>query len=136
MQNLVELVEYLFVPEPDHTYSKSAKFCSPVQVLFVCFRLVMNPSVNFDDQSFFMTVKITNISVNRVLPPEFQPLEFPVFQFIPQDLFSFCHAIPQNAGLFKYPFCSVQMKQILPALTDINHLIKIQKSDNSFSPSP
>jgi len=26
------------------------------------------------------------------------------------------------------------MKQILPALTDINHPIKIQKTDNSTSP--
>jgi hypothetical protein len=26
------------------------------------------------------------------------------------------------------------MKQILPALTDINHLIKIQKTNNSSSP--
>ena len=111
----------------------SKKFRSSVQVLFACFLLIMNPSVNFNDQSFFMTVKITNIPENRVLSPEFQPLEFPVFQFIPQDLFGFCHARPQNAGLFKYPSVSIQMKQIFPALTDINHFLKIQKTDNSTS---
>jgi len=36
--------------------------------------------------------------------------------------------------LFKHAFLSIQMKQIFPALTDINHSIKIQKNDDSVSP--
>ncbi len=43
----------------------------------------MNVTIHLDCQLLFVTIKVENIPVNRVLIPEFKAFQFFLFQFFP-----------------------------------------------------
>jgi len=107
----------LFISEADDGYSKPVEFCRTVFIMFLYRQIIMNSTVDLYDQSFFMTIKIGNIKVYRVLPSKFQPLKPAVFQPVPKHFLSFCHGMPQCMCPLKRLFRSVQMQKKFPAFT-------------------
>jgi hypothetical protein len=56
----------------------------------------MWPAINFNDKVFLYADKIDNKGTNRILPPEFPAVKFPIPQMTPQQPFGISQAFSQR----------------------------------------
>ena len=68
---------------------------------FLLLRNIMNASIHFNHKLCLVTVKISNKTINNLLPSEFQTQHLlPSYQ-LPQLFFRSCHHLSQVPGLLK-----------------------------------
>ena len=85
--NAVDIREYIVIPKPNNTKSKSFEFGRPVGVFDKHFGML--PAVKFNNQFRFKGSKVGNIPADRHLPPKFVTVESAPTQMFPKKLFSF-----------------------------------------------
>jgi hypothetical protein len=80
LQNALEIIENLVVPEPQHTNSSSLEESRPLLIPRSCGGFVVLSAIQFNRQPGFMAIKIDHIRLNGVLAAEFAAHETPVAQ--------------------------------------------------------
>ena len=62
----------------------------------------MNRPVNLQNHIQFGTIKISNKTVNYLLPPPFQISKLPIAQHLPHRIFTFSRILAKMSGKFKF----------------------------------
>ena len=85
-QNLLQIIQYPLVGNPQHTITQCLQFTLPIPVLRHL--LLVNTTIQFNKQSSLIAAEIRHIrrAHNRMLTPKLQAARPAVSQFLPQYL--------------------------------------------------
>jgi hypothetical protein len=98
LQNTIHIRVYLIVEKPQECYSKRRDVCFPIPVVFNRTMNEMRVSIQFDSKLDFGTVEIYNVTINTILPPEFESIQLATFEVFPQKFFGLGGMVTQLAS--------------------------------------
>jgi hypothetical protein len=86
-QDAFGISEHVIVPESKHsvTFDHQAAITDRVGG-----RLIMLPTIHFDNQPPFSADKVADVTKYRLLPHKLVPIDLPVANTIPEDRFRIC----------------------------------------------
>ena len=102
LDNLVENGFFqLVIGESQDHKTLFSKMSVPLFIVFSLTLLIVNRTIQFNNQSLFKTTKVGNITINRLLAPEFEPMKSTIPQESPETLLVRRHSFSKIAS----PFC-------------------------------